>query len=107
MTRLVIGSFFQYRGTAFKTFELVSAAHQVSHIFQLPSRISDSEIPRLASLFSESTLNTVSILYFGFTWDDVKNLRADNIQDAALFNIGLFTSIRNKFPERKVILFQL
>ena len=46
------------------------------------------------------------MLYFGFTWTDVKNLRTDNIQDATLFNIGLLTSIRNRFPERKVNFFK-
>ena len=46
------------------------------------------------------------MLYFGFTWDDVKNLRVKNTQDATLFNIELLTLIRNKFPERKVIFLQ-
>ena len=89
-------------------FELVSTDNHLiefSHIFQLPSSISDSEIVRIASLFSESTLKSVAMRYFDFTLAKLKNLRADNVLDAEQFNVELLSSIRNKFPERKVILY--
>ena len=59
---------------------------------------------RLASLFSESTLKNVAMAYFGFTLTDVKNLRADNIQDVQQFNVELLISIGYKVHQRKVIL---
>ena len=58
-------------------------------------------------MFSESTLKKVAMRFFNFTLAELKNLRANNTQDVTLFNIELLMSIRNRFPERKVILIQM
>ena len=71
-------------------------------ILQLPSSIADSEIARLAPLFSANTLETLALGYFGLSEADIGNSQRDNIGNAEGFNRALFSRFRNEGYNRKV-----
>ena len=69
---------------------------------QLPSRISDSEVSRLASMFSTNSLEKVALRFFRISEAEVSNARADNLQNSEGFNRALLHAFKNKGHNRKV-----
>ena len=71
-------------------------------VLQLPSRISDREIARLALLFSPATMETVALLYIGISEAEIGQATMDNIGNAKRFNRELLHTFLNKGHKRKV-----
>ena len=76
----------------------------IHFILQLPSSIGDSEIARLAPLFSPSTLETVAIQYFDISQTRAETLKEGRTTDKEGFKRDLLTDYRNKGYKRKVII---
>ena len=86
----------------FSTFSVFSYFRNL----QLPSRISDSEISKVAGLFSPNSLETVAVQYFRVTEAQISNSKVDNVGNSDAFKRGLLQRFKNKGGNRKVILFR-
>ena len=73
-------------------------------ILKLPPRIADSEIARLAPLFTVYSLKKVAVIYFGLSEAEISNSERDHIGDTEGFNRDLLYRFINKGHSRKVIL---
>ena len=69
--------------------------HVDLRILQLPSRLSDSQISRLALLFSPNTLETLAVQHLGISQAQIGTSKADNllntegIQEGTVANVSL------------------
>ena len=72
---------------------------------QLPSRVPDSEIVKLARLFSPSTLETLTVEQFGVLQAEIDTFKAECREDKDGFKRKIFYHFRNTGHTRKVISF--
>ena len=73
-----------------------------SNVFQLPGNIDDSEITRLASLFTKHSLKKLAQQYWEFSFAGLENLEDDCIGDSERFNTRLLFRIKCKADNREV-----
>ena len=72
-------------------------------VLQLPTGIADSEISKLASLFSPNTLETVALQHLGISQAQIDTAKADNLLNTEGFKRELLYKFKNKGHNRKVI----
>ena len=72
------------------------------NVLQLRPNIRDSEISKLASLFTKSTLEKVAEQCFEMQFAEMTNLGTDHIQNTEGFNKKLLADIRTKTGTRQV-----
>ena len=74
-----------------------------NYFLKLQLGISDSEIARLAPVFSPSMLETVALQYFGVLEAQVNTLKTERREDTEGFKRDLLMNYRNKDHNRKVV----
>ena len=79
--------------------------HFVNNLFcSYQTKIDDSEISKLATLFKANTLETVALQFLGATEVEIDNYRMNNIENIEKFKRELIYGFRNKGHNRKVFL---
>ena len=77
--------------------------HVDSCISQLPSRLNDSQISRLALLFSPNTLETVALQHLGISQAQIGTSKADNLLNTEGFKRELLLWFHYQCGSRKVM----
>ena len=77
--------------------------HVDLRILQLPSRLNDSQISRLALLFSPNTLETVALQHLGISQAQISTAKADNLLNNEGFKRELLLMFQYQGGSRKVI----
>ena len=85
----VLQNFIKKNSSIASAIKLFDVLRIVVSLLQLPSRIEDSEIARLAALFSPFTLETVAIRYLGVSKADVDNFKFERKDDSDGFKRDL------------------
>ena len=72
-------------------------------VFQLPTRLADSEIALLVPMFSPNTLETVVLQHFGVSVAETSTLKTSHRENTEGFKRDLLIIFRNKGHSRQVI----